>query len=283
MFFCFGPPKSGTTLLQNCLNAHPDISCPSEHSLTDLYVSLDLVISKYNELLSTIGERTGGQHATTLDIDYVNDVYRFAVQRMGKCESKKHKAFGINDNRVLTQLDFYNQTFNYPKLIAIFRHPLHVATSWWFHNHRLAEAENDPAHLEEIKSFGDFNAWGMHVTDFVVTQMEKCKSFQLENPNLLIVSYEELVDKKAKALRQIFNFLDQNEEASLIDDIMRKTSFEKMKANSSQPGFFRAGRRSAINPNVSAETQLEVDQIYCSTLKKLGISCSNYSDYYQTD
>ena len=88
-------------------------------------VSLDAVVSKYNEALVKIAKRIGGQQASELDVSYINDVFRFAVERIEGCEP----GFGINDNAIVSQLDFYNRAFNRPKLIAIFRHPLAVASS----------------------------------------------------------------------------------------------------------------------------------------------------------
>ena len=50
--------------------------------------------------------------------------------------------------------------------------------------------------------------------------MQKRLKFQTENPNLLIISYERLVDRKAETLDVIFDFLDQDRGASVIEDIV---------------------------------------------------------------
>ena len=49
-------------------------------------VSLDAVVSKYNEALVKIAKRIGGQQASELDVSYINDVFRFAVERIEGCE-----------------------------------------------------------------------------------------------------------------------------------------------------------------------------------------------------
>ena len=69
-------------------------------------VSLDAVVSKYNEALVKIAKRIGGQQASELDVSYINDVFRFAVERIEGCEPGAHKLFGINDNAIVSQLDF---------------------------------------------------------------------------------------------------------------------------------------------------------------------------------
>ena len=235
-------------------------------------VSLDAVVSKYNEALVKIAKRIGGQQASELDVSYINDVFRFAVERIGGCEPGAHKLFGINDNAIVSQLDFYNRTFNRPKLIAIFRHPLAVATSSWFHNHRLAEMENDPSHLEQIRKCGDINVWSIEIAKFVTFHLQKCLAFQTENPNLLIISYESLADRKAETLDTVFGFLEQSRDASIIEDIVAQTFFERMKANASEPGFFRAGRKSTDNPEISTDTKAEVDKICGTVLGSIGIT-----------
>ena len=235
-------------------------------------VSLDAVVSKYNEALVKIAKRIGGQQASELDVSYINDVFRFAVERIEGCEPGAHKLFSINDNAIVSQLDFYNRAFNRPKLIAIFRHPLAVASSSWFHNHRLAEVENDPSHLAQIRKFGDINGWSIEIAKYVTYHMQKCLKFQTENPNLLIISYESLVDRKAETLDVIFDFLDQDRGASVIEDIVAQTSFEKMKAAASEPGFFRSGQKSAFNSEITTDTKAEVDRICGSVLARVGIA-----------
>ena len=61
IFFCFGPPKSGTTFLQRTLNLHPDISCSSEHQFDFLLNQFQKVLEQYDHLRKVIDTRTGGQ------------------------------------------------------------------------------------------------------------------------------------------------------------------------------------------------------------------------------
>ena len=132
--------------------------------------------------------------------------------------------------------------------------------------------ENDPSHLEQIRKCGDINVWSIEIAKFVTFHLQKCLAFQTENPNLLIISYESLVDRKAETLDTVFGFLEQSRDASIIEDIVAQTSFERMKANASEPGFFRAGRKSTDNPEISTDTKAEVDRICGSVLARVGIA-----------
>ena len=102
--------------------------------------------------------------------------------------------------------------------------------------------------------------------------MQKCLKFQTENPNLLIISYENCVDRKAETVDVIFDFLDQKRDALVIVDIVAQTSFEKMKAGASEPGFSRPGQKSAFNSKSTTDTKAEVDRICESVLARVGIA-----------
>ena len=77
---------------------------------------------------------------------------------------------------------------------------------------------------------------------------------------------------RRKPLDTVFGFLEQSRDASIIEDIVAQTSFERMKANASEPGFFRAGRKSTDNPEISTDTKAEVDKICGTVLGSIGIT-----------
>ena len=60
-FFCSGTPKSGTTFLQRMLDAHPEISCPSEQGTSEIAKNLRAFYVGYNDMLKIRDRRTGGQ------------------------------------------------------------------------------------------------------------------------------------------------------------------------------------------------------------------------------
>src|SRR5215472_3366949 len=80
LFFCFGLPKSGTTLLQRALNMHPQISCPSEHDFSGLRTAFQRLFEGYNRGLQVADRRTGAQGATPVNSQTVEQVFRTAVE-----------------------------------------------------------------------------------------------------------------------------------------------------------------------------------------------------------
>src|SRR5262249_36736625 len=138
LFFCFGLPKSGTTLLQRALNMHPQISCPSEHDFSGLRAAMQRVFEGYNKSLRVVDRRTGGQGATPVNPQTVEQVFRAAVEAIVWQAAGEKKIMGANDNTILENLHAYDQLFEHPKMVAIFRNPIDRALSAWHHNLRLA-------------------------------------------------------------------------------------------------------------------------------------------------
>ena len=147
-----------------------------------------------------------------------------------------------------------------------------MALSSCFNNHRLAEAENNPCHLAQIRKFGDSNGWSIEIAKYVTYHMQKCLKFPTENPNLLIISYQSCVDRKAETVDVIFDFLDQKRDALDIEDIVAQTSFEKNEGGRFGAGFFRPGQKSAFNSESTTDTKAEVDRICGSVLARVGIA-----------
>ena len=57
-FLCGGPPKSGTTLLQHCLDLHPELSCPPEVDLNFIRLSFwEVLKSSMKEMKRSVPEQ----------------------------------------------------------------------------------------------------------------------------------------------------------------------------------------------------------------------------------
>jgi hypothetical protein len=160
-FFCFGLPKSGTTLLQYCLDCHPEVSCPSEHMLRDIEKGLKDLFSKYNRKLTTFDRRTGGQGAGEILEGTVTNIFRLVIIEMMDSSSLGKPIAGINDNSIIMRPNFYNSLFDNSKMIAIFRNPLDRALSAWFHNLRLAKEEDNRVHKELLERYEKLDGWIM--------------------------------------------------------------------------------------------------------------------------
>jgi len=271
LFFCFGPPKSGTTFLQRTLNLHPEISCPSEHHLNFLIKNIENLFTKYNKHLLLVDKRTGGQGATLLTSETVSSIFRYTVLSIIKQSAKNKPIMGVNDNAIISQLHLYNSLFNRPKMIVIFRHPINTAISAWHHNLRLAEEENDPTHKQLMFRHGGFEDWLKVIAERFSFQVKECYTFAKKNSNMLIIRYEDLSERKIETLKIIFEFLGANYSSEILAQIATDSSIDNMRKKSKQPIFFRAGSTKLDSPEVSPQLKNEI-----SIIAREGLSLLKY-------
>jgi hypothetical protein len=239
LFFCFGLPKSGTTLLQRALNMHPQISCPSEHNFSDLGAAIQQLFKGYNRSLQVMDRRTGGQGATPVNPQTVEQVFRAAVEAIVRQAAGKKKIMGANDNTILRNLHAYDQLFEHPKMVAIFRNPIDRALSAWHHNLRLAEEEKDPRHREMMTRHGDLDSWLRLLTQQFTARVDEWRQFVAGREHTFTVTFEDLVNKRAQRLRELFTFLGANASELVVEPIVAATDFKLMRDQSRHPGFFR--------------------------------------------
>ena len=87
------------------------------------------VFEGYNKSLRVVDRRTGGQGATPVNPQTVEQVFRAAVEAIVWQAAGEKKIMGANDNTILSNLHAYDQLFEHPKMVAIFRNPIDQALS----------------------------------------------------------------------------------------------------------------------------------------------------------
>jgi hypothetical protein len=258
LFFCFGLPKSGTTLLQRALNMHPQISCPSEQDFSGVQSAFQRVFEAYNKHLVVMDRRTGGQGATPVNRQTVEQVFRAAVEAIVRQAAGEKKIMGANDNAILSNLHAYDQLFEHPKMVAIFRNPIDRALSAWHHNLRLAEEEKNPRHREMMTSEGDLGSWLRLFTQQFTARVDEWRQFVAGREHTFTVTFEDLVNKRAQRLRELFTFLDANASDLVVEPIVAATEFKLMRDQSRHPGFFRRAAVDTGANEVSTDLRREL-------------------------
>lgn len=270
LFFCFGPPKSGTTLLQRALNLHPRVSCPSEYDCRSLYEGLKWVFGEFNKLLQLYDRRTGGQGAVLVGGQSVNTVFRSALETM-MCDMAGDKTIvGANDNNIIANLEFFNELFDRPKLVAIFRNPIDQGVSAWHHNLRLAREENDPRHSEMVTRHGDLAGWLRESARIFIQHVDRWCAFSEGRDNAYMVRYEDLVTRRWDTLRGIFSFLGAETDGATLDRIVSETDIGRMRSVSRNPGFFRIGSIDRGKDEVSRQLRAELSEMIADAMEKIG-------------
>ncbi len=270
LFFCFGPPKSGTTFLQRTLNLHPQISCPSEHQFNFTVSGLEKLVHSYQNTLQLLDRRTGGQGVSLMQKSTFTNIFRCYVTAMIKEAAKNGETIiGANDNGIRNNLELYDDVFNHPRLIYIFRNPLDMAISAWHHNLRLATEENDPAHKQYVLQYGGFDGWVRQYAKWFTKDVNTYRTFSKNHRNIILVRYEDLVSQKRDTLRKIFDFLGADKSENILDSIKHKSSFSYMRKQSSNPAFFRSASTDMGAGELSAQLQRDVTEIAGDALKFL--------------
>ncbi len=279
IFFCFGPPKSGTTLLQRCLDYHPDIACPSEQHLDYLAESLSKLFTEYNRGLLVTDRRTGGQGAIQIQNETVLRTFRSCVlEIMMQCQNGK-PIVGLHDNSILKHLRDFQELFPEAKFICIFRHPILQARSAWHHNLKTSEIEGSAFHQEHVLKYGSIEKWTEFIANEFNDSVRAYRAILEGKPKAMFLLYEDLVRSKEKSLRRLFRFLGAKLDAETIRRIDEASSFETMKKGSNQPHFFRSGQTSVESPDLSSEFVSRINQIIAESCDFLGMPRTHLADH----
>lgn len=265
-FFCFGPPKSGTTMLQRMLDHHPEVSCPSEHHLRAYKDLLLQIGAAYDKHRAQRDSWIGGYGATPIAEATSLAIWRDAVARILRDAGSGKPICGANDNELMEQPELIRDHFPEAKLIAIFRHPLDQAISAWHANERLSEQEGDPRHRELQTKFGGLEGWVEHnAKRFVVLARNLART--CKGQPMLLLRYEFTAQKRVLALRRIFTFLEVDTSNALLAEIAEATGFERMRKEAPDPSFMNRG---AEGYTATPELRALAESIAGPTMRRLG-------------
>jgi hypothetical protein len=270
LFFCFGLPKSGTTFLQRTLNLHPDISCPPEHKFNFIFKGLEELLKGYLNTLHITDRKTGGQGVVQIQQATFRRIARFTIESIINEAAKKGETIvGANDNTIAGNIESYNNIFNSPKMIHIFRNPADLAISGWHQNMRLTKEENNPSYQEHITQFGGFDGWVKQCAKWFAKDVNTYRAFSSNHKNILMVRYEDLVGDKRNVLGEIFDFLGTQASNDMLDSIEKMSEFSYMRNNSSNPSFFRTGSTNMGKGEISPQLLQDISKIAGDELRFL--------------
>jgi hypothetical protein len=238
-FFVFGLPKSGTTWLQMLLDAHPEISCPSEHQLSHFLDALPKLINDYNIVLQEIDRRTANQSATLFGNDDLLAITRAIVDRCIESGWRRKQAAiaGIKDNTLVGHLDLFQDLYPDAQFLCIVRDPRDTALSSWHHNNRVEAGFR--------KRAPDFPNWAAQTwtrwCDLYRTAIERAGA-AARISTVSILRYEDLVGPDREAtLAAVLAQLGAAQDPATIDGLFAATEFGRLRQGAAAP-FFRAGR-----------------------------------------
>jgi len=246
LFFCGGPPKSGTTFLQRLLDIHPDVSCPSEDNLAFLANRIFSIHEAYNKNLRIVASRIGVETCPLVDINVYYQAYGNLVREIAKNRSSGEPILGVSDNGFLLNnlAPFLQNIFEGSRAILIFRNPIDTAVSAWKHNHNLYKKEGNKRHLDIMKINGKLNLEEYVLSgskQWNIKTKEHLQTARKLSDRVLVVTYEALLENKTETLKKILGFLGCTYNEAVVSRMIKNSAFDVMKSTSSNPDFFSSG------------------------------------------
>lgn len=274
-FFIMGTPKSGTTWIQQMLDAHPLIHCSGEgHFVKGLYTNLENMLSHYNDnFLQTVIKDVyqGNGYYTPLtrsDLNYAASILcclLFAKRPI----ADNVQCIGDKTPIYTTQIQSLKHMFPNAKFIHIIRDGRDVLISWIKHNARM-RGRDIPTQGSElyIKEMEDaVNRWKTQIQ----TARQTAKAFP---DDYLEIRYEACKSDPKATLHAMLSFLNLPLDPADIKHCIDTTDFAKLSGGrkageESNTSFYRKGIVGDWKQTFNQQTEQRFMELAGDMLKEL--------------
>ena len=199
--FIVGFPRSGTTLLEQTLTAHPNIAAGDELPIiAELTNLMPRVLDSPLTYPDALAELWMGDHRE--DLDSLRDLYLRKAAQLGVI---RQGAAWFTDKMPLNEmhLGLISLIFPHSPVLHLIRHPLDVVTSVFSnvltHGHYCAYA---------LETAAQHYALSMDVVDHYRAEL---------SVRYLPVRYEDIVDDQEASIRRVLEFIGEPFDASCLD------------------------------------------------------------------
>ena len=272
-FFCSGTPKSGTTFLQRMLDAHPEVSCPSEQGFSEIFKNLRAFYAGYNDMLKILDRRTGGQGIRPVSPQAVERIFACHLQVLAEDAAQGKPRYGLNDNIVHLNVQRFQHMFPAAKIIRIVRNPIDRAISIWHHNERVHQTDHMPALYDKFMhdTGGTLEGCIVRLAQREAKELTTFLDVVAGNPNVLIIRYEDFSQNRAAELKRLYGFLGAKTPPPLLKRLADQGAIGTMASASNNKEFFRGGGRTDYGAGIVApEVCRQAMAIMAQPMQRLG-------------
>jgi hypothetical protein len=258
LFFIGGAPRSGTTWVQQMLDAHPEICCRGEGLLhKHLAEPLEAMMAKRREALEAKNEalfsHTGGYPLPAAqDTEHLIGTAILLALRQ-QAAGGDYRAIGEKTPENVFFFPRLRHLFPRAKCIAIARDPRDLLTSAWHFFHKAVPGEN------ETEAKFAFIRLAMPSLDqgarAIVALAEQHPA------DFMMITYENLLRTPELIASNMFRFLSVSDASAIVADCVARTGFATLsggrQAGTEHRGdFFRKGVAgdwsSTLTPDMNA-------------------------------
>jgi hypothetical protein len=243
LFFIGGAPRSGTTWLQQILNAHPDISCAGEglfqkHLADPLHSMMAQRRQALEAKNTNFFRHTGGYVLPTRDDTEFLIGTAILEALLRQAGGKPYLAVGEKTPENVFFFPCLKRLFPGAKFIGIARDPRDVLASAWHFFHKPVAGEDE---IDAKTTFvrGALNSVNEGARGMMVLA-------ERHPTDCAIVTYESLRGKPAPVIAALFRLLGVPDEDAIVNDCLAQTSFTALTGGrpagvEERGSFFRKG------------------------------------------
>lgn len=222
LFFIGGAPRSGTTWLQQILDAHPDISCHGEGLFQrELAMPLERMMAERGQALEAKNTRVF-RHAAGYPLPAAGDTEfmlgtAILLALHQQSAGKRCQAIGEKTPENVFFFPRLKRLFPTSKLICIARDPRDVLASAWHFFHGVSPGEDPIAAKTAFirTAFPSLAEGARTMLSLVEHHPGDC----------MIVTYEALQQATGPVVASLFRFLGVSDRDDVVADCVARTSF----------------------------------------------------------